>query len=101
MLVVEEHETDGNNAEDEGENACRAKTCHENVDESPAYSRAQYTPKRDGGDGNYRQLNYYKQHAKRILRKTCLKNARARGTLPSKRSLDKYQFTADELRGLV
>ena len=38
--------------------------CHENVDESPAYSRAQYTPKRDGGDGNYRQLNYYKQHAK-------------------------------------
>ena len=75
--------------------------CHENVDESPAYNRAQYTPKRDGGDGNYRQLNYYKQHAKRILRKTCLKNARARGTLPSKRSLDKYQFTVDELRGLV
>ena len=75
--------------------------CHENVDESPAYSRAQYTPKRDGGDGNYRQLNYYKQHTKRILRKTCLKNARARGTLPSKRSLDKYQFTVDELRGLV
>ena len=75
--------------------------CHENVDESPVYSRAQYTPKRDGGDGNYRQLNYYKQHAKRILRKTCLKNARARGTLPSKRSLDKYQFTADELRGLA
>ena len=75
--------------------------CRENVDESPAYSRAQYTPKRDGGDGNYRQLNYYKQHAKRILRKTCLKNARARGTLPTKRSLDKYQFTVDELRGLV
>ena len=61
----------------------------------------QYTPKRDGGDGNYRQLNYYKQHAKRILRKTCLKNARARGTLPSKRSLDKYQFTVDELHGLA
>ena len=75
--------------------------CHENVDDSPAYNRAQYTPKRDGGDGNYRQLNYYKQHAKRILRKTCLKNARARGTLPSERSLDKYQFTVDELRGLV
>ena len=75
--------------------------CHENVDESPACNRAQYTPKRDGGDGNYRQLNYYKQHTKRILRKTCLKNARARGTLPSKRSLDKYQFMVDELRGLV
>jgi hypothetical protein len=45
--------------------------CHENVDESPAYSRAQYTPKRDGGDGNYRQLNYYKQHAKRILPQEC------------------------------
>ena len=42
----------------------RKHACHENVDESPAYSRAQYTPKRDGGDGNYRQLNYYKQHAK-------------------------------------
>ena len=75
--------------------------CHENVDVSRTHSRAQYMLKRDGGDGNYRQLNYYKQHAKRILRKTCLKNARARGTLPSKRSLDKYQFTADELRGLV
>lgn len=75
--------------------------CHENVDESRTHGRAQYTPKRDGGDGNYRQLNYYKQHAKRILRKTCLKNARARGTLPSKRSLDKYQFTVDELRGLA
>ena len=75
--------------------------CHENVDVSRTHSRAQYMLKRDGGDGNYRQLNYYKQHAKRILRKTFLKNARARGALPSKRSLDKYQFTADELRGLV
>ena len=75
--------------------------CHQNVDESRTHGRAQYTPKRDGGDGNYRQLNYYKQHAKRILRKTCLKNARARGTLPSKRSLDKYQFTVDELRDLA
>ena len=39
-------------------------TCHESVDESRTHSKAQYTPKRDGGDGNYRQLNYYKQRAK-------------------------------------
>ena len=75
--------------------------CHENVDESPAYGSSIYAEAVRRRWYNYRQLNHYKQHAKRILRKTCLKNARARGTLPSKRSLDKYQFKVDELRGFA
>ena len=74
---------------------------HENVDESRAYHRAQYVPKKRGGDGDYRQLQYYNDNAAKILRKTCLKNAHDRGTPPTERSIAKYEFTSEELEGLM
>jgi len=73
---------------------------HENIDESRAYHRSKYVPKKHGGDGAYRQLQYYNENAVKILRNTCLKNARARGTPPTPRSVQKYGFTDEELAGL-
>jgi hypothetical protein len=70
---------------------------HENIDASRAYQRSQYTPKKDGGADGYRQLNYYHDNARRILRRTCLQNAHKRGTPPTERSIKKYGFTAEEL----
>ena len=70
---------------------------HENLTESRAYHRSKYVPKKKGGDGAYRQLQYYNEHSATILRKTCLQNARKRGTPPTKRSIAKYGFTAEEL----
>ena len=74
---------------------------HENIDESRAYHRSQYVPKKKGGDGDYRQLQYYNDHAAKILRKTCLRNAHNRGTPPTERSIAKYEFTSEELEGLM
>jgi len=70
----------------------------ENPDESRAYHRAQYTCIRDGGDGNYRQLNRYNENRYEILRNMCIKYARTNNTMPSRRSMEKYKITEDELR---
>jgi hypothetical protein len=69
----------------------------DDVDASREYHRNQYTPKKAGGDGTYRQLVRYQENKERILRELCLKNAVKRGSLPSKRSLRKYNFTEEEL----
>ena len=74
---------------------------HENIEASRAYQRSQYVPKKDGNEGSYRQLDYYKENSERILRRLCLKNARARGTPPTPRSVQKYAFTDEELARLL
>lgn len=72
----------------------------EDPEASRAYHRALYTPKKAGGDGQYRQLNRYNKNSYNILRQMCLKYARDHGTLPSRRSMEKYNFTEVELRTL-
>ena len=69
----------------------------EDVESSRQYHREQYTPMKEGGDGDYRQLNYYKKHRELVLRELCLKNAKKSARMPSRRSLLKYNFTQAEL----
>ena len=69
----------------------------EDVEASRQYHRNQYTPKKDGGDGDYRQLRRYNDNKEHILRELCLKNAIKNKRMPSKRSLAKYNFTEKEL----
>lgn len=69
----------------------------EDVESSRQYHRDQYTPMKEGGDGDYRQLNYYKKHRELVLRELCLKNAKKSARMPSRRSLLKYNFTQAEL----
>ena len=72
----------------------------EDVEASRQYHRNQYTPKKEGGDGDYRQLRRYEDNRETILRELCLKNAYKHKRLPSKRSLLKYNFTDAELDDL-
>jgi len=69
----------------------------EDVDASRQHQRSQYTPIRDGGDGNYRQLNRYKQNSYEITRQACITNAKKQLRMPSRRSMTKYNFTEAEL----
>lgn len=69
----------------------------ENVEASREYHRNQYIPIKEGGDGNYRQLQRYKDNREAILRQTCIRNAKKQLRLPSKRSQSKYNFTQCEI----
>jgi len=74
---------------------------YEDVDSSRAYHRQQYTPKRAGGDGNYRQLNRYKENKDVILRDMCIRNAYKYKRLPTKYSQLKYCLTKDEIADIL
>ena len=68
------------------------------MDASRQHQRSQYTPIRDGGDENYRQLNRYKQNSYELTRQACIKIAKKQLRMPSRRSLtNKYNFTEAEL----
>ena len=69
----------------------------DDIDASRERNRNEYTTKRDGGDGQYRQLLRYKENRENILRATCLKNAVKYKRLPTKLSIQKYNFTDDEI----
>jgi hypothetical protein len=69
----------------------------EDVEASREYHRNQYIPIKEGGDGNYRQLQRYKDNRETILRQTCIRNAKKQLRLPSQRSQDKYNFTKTEI----
>ena len=69
----------------------------ENIDASREYHRNRYTPKKYGGDGNYRQLQRYLENKYALLRSVCIKNAKKNGRLPTQTSQNKYNFTDAEL----
>ena len=50
---------------------------YEDLDASRERQRSLYTPKRNGGSGDYRQLNRYNENRLQILRTLCIKNARS------------------------
>jgi len=73
---------------------------HEDLDASRERQRSMYTPKRDGGSGDYRQLNRYKKNRLQILRTLCIKNAQKHMRLPTKRSIEKHKITDEEIADL-
>ena len=73
---------------------------HEDLDASRQYHRSKYTPKKNGGDGQYRQLLRYEKHREEILRQICLRNAVKYKRLPTKLSIQKYNLTDEEIADL-
>lgn len=72
----------------------------DDIDASRERNRNEYTAKRDGGDGQYRQLVRYKENREKILRQSCLKNAVKYKRLPTKLSIQKYKLTDEEIADL-
>jgi len=73
---------------------------YEDLDASREHQRNMYTPKRNGGSGDYRQLNRYKNNRLQILRTLCIKNAQKHLRLPAKRSIEKHKITDEEIADL-
>ena len=78
---------------------CKEKY-YENWEESKKYHREQYVPKKNGGDGSYRQLQRYACNKYEILRRMCINNAIKLKRPPTKTSQTKYNFTLDELKSM-
>ena len=73
---------------------------YEDLDASRERQRSLYTPKRNGGSGDYRQLNRYNENRLQILRTLCIKNAQKHLRLPAKRSIEKHKITDEEIADL-
>ncbi len=69
----------------------------DNIDTRRERNRNEYTTKRDGGDGSYRQLLNYNKNKFDILRKICLNRAHKLKRLPTVRSRKKFNMTAEEI----
>ena len=73
---------------------------YEDLDASREHQRSMYTPKKNGGDGQYRQLVRYEEHREKILRQICLRNAVRYKRLPTKLSIQKHNLTDEEIADL-
>jgi len=72
----------------------------DDIDASRERNRNEYTAKKNGGDGLYRQLVNYNKNKFDILRKACLSRAHKLKRLPTVRSQKKYNMSAKEIADL-
>ena len=81
----------------------RKERYRENIDKMRAYHRERYADHtlKAGGDGNYRQLQYYNDRKADILRRSALLNAWKKDRLPLKSTMIKHNLTEEEVKQFI
>ena len=81
----------------------RKERYRDNIDRMRAYNRERYADKtlKSGGDGNYRQLQYYQDKKADILRRAALLNAWKHDRMPMKSTMIKHQLTEEEVKQFI
>jgi len=76
---------------------------HENIDKMREYHRNRYaeTTKKNGGSGEYRQLEYYNERKDEILRHSALMNAYRHRRLPLQSTMTKYDISEEEVAAFI
>ena len=81
----------------------RKQHYHDNIEKMREYSRSRYAEKalKNGGDGEYRQLQYYKKKKDLILRRSTLMNAWKHNRMPFKSTMIKHNLTEEEVARFI
>ena len=77
----------------------RKQHYQDNIDKMREYHRSRYAEKalKNGGDGAYRQLQYYNDKKDLILRRSALINAWKHNRMPFKSTMIKHNLTEEEV----
>ena len=81
----------------------RKERYSDNIVQEREYQRNRYaeSAKKNGGDGDYRQLQYYKERKDTILRRCALVNAWKCNRLPNRSTMIKHNLTEEDVAAFV